>query len=363
MKLNFISKLINYGLWQGASSLYIELSAKGLEVDYHEAQADDLVLPERAGNKFIRELNSLTDSQKLESGANIYFQLPTPINTRTVSLTSIAGENHKYLLQVLEPESTAWKLSNLGMDSDILRNLKQHLKTKASQGIIAVSSENNNDKEQTLKALSHELKKLNRSILSLGKLDEDIIYLDTDKKWLENINHDDLISLLNKHSEDIIISKTENDNIINALIKYSLNSDKLIILPINSQSSHDAYDKLQERINDKGLLKTINFILHQQSFRRLCPHCLAKAEHSSYESKDLDDFSSHYDLDDIKNNSYTSSGCSKCNYNSYHGKVLALEILSFRHPHLNTSSLIDDASKKQKMGIISANDLLNLNRI
>jgi len=203
MKLNFIHKIINYGLWQGASSLYIELSSEGLEVDYHEASADDLLLPKSACDKFISELSSLTNSQKLESGANISFELETPINTRTVSLTSIAGENHKYLLQVIEPESTAWKLSNLGMDSNILRKLKEHLKTENHKGLIAVSSKKRHDKYKTLEALAYELKKLNRDIISIGKLAQDIIQIDKDEKWIENINEDDLISLLNKHSEDV----------------------------------------------------------------------------------------------------------------------------------------------------------------
>lgn len=363
MKLNFISKIINYGLWQGASSLYIELSAQGLEVDYHEASADDLMLPQSACDKFITELNSLTNSQKLESGVNISFPLQTAINTRTVSLTSIAGENHKYLLQVIEPESTAWKLSNLGMDSNILRKLKKHLQTRKSNGLIAISSKNDYDKEKTLEALAYELKKLNRDIMSLGKLNKDIIYLDKDEKFLENMSVDDLISLLNKHSEDVVITSSENDNIIKALIKYSLNSDKLIILSLNSQSSHDAYNKLQEQINDKGLSKNINFILHQESFKRQCPHCLDKVEHSLYEAKSLDDFSFHYDLGNIKDKSYSSSGCSKCEHKSHKGETLAFEVLSFKYPHLNTPSIIDDASKKQSLGIISANDLLRLTRI
>ncbi|MCF7794820.1 hypothetical protein K9M50_00460 [Patescibacteria group bacterium] len=363
MKLNFISKLINYGLWQGASSLYIELSSEGLEVDYHEVNADDLLLPQRASNKFITELNSLTNAQKLESGANISFKLQTPINTRNVYLTSVAGENHKYLLQVIEPESTAWKLSNLGMDSNILRNIKQHLKTEKTKGLITISSKNKDDKEKTLSAFIHELNKLNIDILSIGKLDKNIIYLDENQNWLKNIDEHDLISLLNKHSENVVITNSENENIIKALIKYSLNSDKLIILSINSESSHDAYSKLQEKINDKGLSKNINFILHQESFKHLCPHCLDKAEHSSYEKKSLDDLSSHYNLGDIKNNSYTSSGCDKCNYKSYNGNVLAFEVLSFKYPHLNTASIIDDAYKKQNLGIISANDLLRISNI
>jgi type II secretory ATPase GspE/PulE/Tfp pilus assembly ATPase PilB-like protein len=363
MKLNFISKIINYGLWQGATSLYIELSSEGLEVDYHEASADDLLLRQSACDKFMTELNSLTNTQKLESGANIYFPLQTAINTRTVSLTSIAGENHKYLLQVIEPETTAWKLSNLGMDSNILRNLKKHLQANKAKGLIAVSSKDKGDKEKTLEAIAHELKKLNRDIMSIGKLDKDIIYLDKNEKYLKNIDEHDLISLLNKHSDDVIITSSEDDNIIKALIKYSLNSNKLIILAINSQSSHDAYNKLQEHINDKGLSKNINFILHQETFKRQCPHCLDKTEHSSYEAKSLDDFSFHYNLGDIKNNSYSSNGCNKCNYKSYNGKTLAFEVLSFRYPHLNTPSLIDDAFKKQSLGIISANDLLRLSRI
>jgi hypothetical protein len=363
MKLNFISKIINYGLWQGANSLYIELSSQGLEIDYHEANADDLVLPQRACNQFITELNSLTNTSKLEAGAIISFPIQTAINTRTVSLTSIAGKNHKYLLQVIEPESTAWKLSNLGMDSNILRNLKHHLKTEKVKGLIAVSAKNNNDTEKTLEALAYELKKLNRDIISLGKISEDIIYLDKSDKFLNNINVDDLISLLNKHSEDVIITNSENGNIIKALIKYSLNSDKLIILSVNAQSSYDAYLKLQEHLNDKGLSKNINFILHQESFKRLCPYCLDKVDHSSYEAKSLDDFSFHYDLGNIKDKSYSSSGCNKCKNKSYQGKTLAMEILSFKYPHLNTPAIIEDAFKKQSLGIISANDLLKLSRI
>ncbi|HKK54609.1 MAG TPA: hypothetical protein VJ926_03760 [Patescibacteria group bacterium] len=363
MKLNFISKIINYGLWQGASSLYIELSSKGLEVDYHDASADDLLLPQSACDKFLTELNSLTNNQKLESGANIHFPLKTAINTRTVSLTSIAGENHKYLIQVIEPESTAWKLSNLGMDSNILRNLKQHLRTGRPEGLIAISSQSKTDQEKTLEALAHELKKLNRDIISIGKIHKNILNLDENERYLKDIDEDDLINLLNKHGEDVIITNSEKENIIKALIKYSLNSNKLIILAINSQSSHDAYNKLQEQINDKGLSKNINFILHQESFKRQCPFCLDKAEYSSYEAKSLDDLAFNYDLGDIKNNSYSSSGCKKCNYKSYNGNVLAFEVLSFKYPHLNTASVIDDASKKQKLGIISANDLLRLTRI
>jgi type II secretory ATPase GspE/PulE/Tfp pilus assembly ATPase PilB-like protein len=363
MKINFISKLINYGLWQGASSLYFELSPNGLEVDYHSTENDDLLLPKSACDKFITELNFLSNNQKLESGATIYFKIETAINTRSVSLTSIAGENHKYLVQVIEPESTAWKLSSLGMDSDILRNIKKHLETSNPKGLIALSSKDRNDREKSLEALAYELKKLNREIISLGKINNDITYIDKDEKFLKNINGHDLISFLNKHSEDIIISNIEDDNIIEALIKYSLNSDKLIILPINGQSSNDTYNKLQEKNNDKGLSKKINFILHQQTFKRLCPFCLSKVKHNSYEAKDLDNFSFHYDLGDIKNNSYNSSGCKKCDYKAYNGDTLAFEALSFIYPHLNTPSIIDDASKKQSLGIISASDLLNLSRV
>jgi type II secretory ATPase GspE/PulE/Tfp pilus assembly ATPase PilB-like protein len=363
MKLNFISKIINYGLWQGASSLYIELSSEGLEVDYHEASADDLLLPKSASDKFITELNSITNNQKLESGANISFRLQTPINTRTISLTSIAGENYKFLIQVIEPESTAWKLSNLGIDSNILRNLKQHLKTEKSKGLIAVSSKNRLDQEKTLKALAYELKKINRDIISIGEIHKNIINLNENEKYLKNINEDDLISLLNKHSEDVIITNTEKENIIKALIKYSLNSDKLIILSLDANNSHDAYNKLQKQINEKGLSKNINFILHQENFKRQCPFCLDKAEHSSYEAKSLDDLAFKYNLGDIKNNSYRSSGCKKCNYQSYNGNVLASEVLSFKYPHLNTGPIINDASKKQKLAIISADDLLRLSRI
>ncbi|MFP4514636.1 MAG: hypothetical protein ACLFNO_01365 [Parcubacteria group bacterium] len=363
MKLNFISKIINYGLWQGASSLYIELSPEGLEVDYHEAQADDLVLPQSACKKFITELNSITNTQKLESGANISFRLQTPINTRTISLTSIAGENDKYLIQIIEPETTAWKLSNLGMDSNTLRNLKQHLNTDRAKGLIAVSSRKREDKEKTLEALVHELKKLNRDIMSIGKLDKDIISLNEEEKWLDNINEHDLISLLNKHSEDVIVTSSENENIIKGLIKYSLNSDKLIILSINGENSRDAYNKLQKLINDKGLSKNINFIIHQESFKRQCPHCLDKAQHNSYETKALDSFASRYNLGDIKKSSYSSNGCNKCSYKSYNGDVLAFEILSLKHPQLNTASIVNDAFKKQSLGIISASDLLKLSSI
>jgi len=363
MNINFISKLINYGLWQGASSLYFELSPDGLEVDYHSTENDDLLLPKSACDKFISELKFLSNNQKLESGSTIYFKIQTAINTRTVSLTSIAGENHKYLVQVIEPESTAWKLSNLGMDSDILRKLKQHLRTKDVKGLIALSSKDKNDREKSLEAITHELKKLNREIVSFGSVDSAITCIEKDSKFLNNIHSDELISLLNKHSEDVIIANTEDNNIIEALIKYSLNSDKLIILPINGQSSNDAYEKLQEKVKDKSLSKKINFILHQQTFKRLCPFCLNKIKHNSYEAKDLDMLSFQYDLGDIKNNSYNSSGCKKCNYKAYNGDVLAFEVLSFRHPHLNTPSIIDDASKKQSLGVISANDLLRLSII
>ena len=363
MKINFISKLINYGLWQGADSSYFELNPQGLEVDYHEASADDLLLPKQASDKFITELNYLSNGQKLESGASLYFNIKTPINTRKVSLTSIAGENHKYLLKVLEPKSTAWKLSHLGIDSDILRSVKLHLKNKESQGLIVVSSSDLNTAKKTITALANELEILNREIISLGKIKNSILHLNKEDIFLKNIDEHDLISLLNKHSEDVIINNIDNEKIIKALIKYSLNSDKLIILGINSQSSNHAYSKLQNKINDKGLIKKIDFILHQESLKRLCPHCLGKEEHSIYEARDLDKLSFYYDLGDLKNNSYTSSGCQKCNYKANKGEVLASELSSLKHSHLNTPSLIDDAFQKQKLGIISSNDLLRISRI
>jgi len=363
MKINFISKIINYGLWQGADSLYIELNDSEFKVDYHSQNSDDLILNNSAYNKFINELKILTKHQKLDSGSSIYFKINTPINTRTVCLTSIAGKEHKYLIKVIEPNSTSWRLSKLAINSDKLKTIKAHLKKENNQGLIIVSSARREGKTSTIQAIAQEIKDLNLNILSLGKINDQIPYIDKDNKWLHKIDSQELISALNKNQAQIIINDIEDDNIIKALIEYSLNSDKLIISTLKADSSKDAWSQLLKYQKDKGLTKKINFILHQKLFKRLCPHCQAKAQHNSYEKRDLDNLSLKYNLKDVKENSYISSGCEKCQHSGYIKKVPAFEILSFQNPHLNSSSLLSDAYNKQQLGIISANDLLNITKI
>ncbi len=360
MKQPLINKLVNYGLWQGAANFYAEFKNDELHIDYDETSADDLILTEQTAKKFSSELSNILKTDNLASGNDMSWRLETSEGIKTIIITAIASENKKYLVQVLNSGSKAMTLGQLGLHHFTLKNLKEHL-AKDLTGLIIVSSPEQAGRSNSLRALVNEVSKVKENILSLEPVAGlDILSLPLNSNWLESHSTSEIVNQIKNQQADTILSDhVENLETLKALIELS-QQGRLIIMTLPANNSQEAWKKITDIYPKRKLEENLNFVLSQQLMNRLCPHCLSKAKLNKYELEDLDELAKKHKWSEINQHAYTSKGCDRCEGKGQVGKMAAFEILSFKHPHLNTPELINDAYNKAKLGIVRTEDLLNL---
>lgn len=213
MSKKIITSLFAYATKNGAKNLVISGQANEISLDCHlpGGQTSRLILPKKLKQEFFANLRQIMTIAPGELFARKYQKINDKNGAWKYYLTVLPeGQNEKIIISLVNQPKKAWRLNQLGLKADDLKEVKKI--TNQRSGLIIVSSPPNSGKSTTLYSL---LPLLNRSTVNIYALDQDPAasfpglnsLAPTPTNWEKILQHDSDIILADDLDQDWALSQ------------------------------------------------------------------------------------------------------------------------------------------------------------
>ncbi len=257
----------------------------------------------------------------------------TQINIRVSILPSSFGES--IVLRILSESITGLKLDELGLNQYYLEKIEEQI-TKPT-GMILVTGPTGSGKTTTLYSFIH---RINRPSIKIITLENPVEYR------VEGISQtevgedsalsfaDGLRAVVRQDPDVIMVGEVRDPETAEISIQAAL-TGHMVLSTLHTNNAAGAIPRLLHlKVNPALIAPSINIIIAQRLVRKLCPHCKEEYVPAQETADKIKKFLSGIP----KNNSikipseikaiYRSSGCSKCNFIGYSGRIGIYEMFS-----------------------------------
>lgn len=255
------------------------------------------------------------------------------INVRVSVLPSSFGES--LVLRILSESITGLKLDELGLNQYYLEQIEEQI-TKPT-GMILVTGPTGSGKTTTLYSFIH---RINRPSIKIITLENPVEYR------VEGISQtevgedsalsfaDGLRAVVRQDPDVIMVGEVRDPETAEISIQAAL-TGHLVLSTLHTNNAAGAIPRLLHlKVNPALIAPAINIVVAQRLVRKLCPHCKEEYAPAQETADKIKKFLSGIS----RNNSveipseikaiYRSSGCSKCNFIGYSGRVGIYEMFS-----------------------------------
>jgi len=257
----------------------------------------------------------------------------TQINIRVSILPSSFGES--IVLRILSESITGLKLDELGLNQYYLEQIEEQI-TKPT-GMILVTGPTGSGKTTTLYSFIH---RINRPSIKIITLENPVEYR------VEGISQtevgedsalsfaDGLRAVARQDPDVIMVGEVRDPETAEISIQAAL-TGHLVLSTLHTNNAAGAIPRLLHlKVNPALIAPAINIVVAQRLVRKLCSHCKEEYVPAQETADKIKKFLSGIS----KNNSikipseikaiYRSSGCSKCNFIGYSGRIGIYEMFS-----------------------------------
>lgn len=276
------------------------------------------------------------------------------IDFRVSILPNIYGE--KAVIRILDRNNTKFNLESLGFESEQLLTIKRILTSNA--GIILNCGPTGSGKTTTLYSFLQYKNKEETNIVTIEDPVEYHLEGITQIACREEIglNFSVILKSLLRQDPDIIMIGEIRDRETAALAIKAALTGHLVFSTIHAKNSTQCIDRLCDLgISPFLISNSLLMILSQRLFRKNCIYCRNKNE----DSVKLSSLLAYNSNKEIK--SYSSVGCSHCNYKGYLGRIGVYELFIVDDYNRNWI-LCRDTKKELKPHMISLDENV-LNKI
>ena len=238
---------------------------------------------------------------------------------RVSTIPTINGES--IVIRVLDNKNSKVILKDIGFDKNIFNSLNNLI--NLHQGMILVTGPTGSGKTTTLYSILNTLNNSSKKIITI----EDPIEYNLAGIQQMNINEDigldyslSLKNILRQDPDIIMIGEIRDEEALNIALQAAL-TGHLVIATLHTNNAPETINRLLDLNAEPFLIaSTLKAVLSQRLVRKLCDKCMA-------------------------NN--TAIGCTSCNLQGYHGRIVVSELLEldskiseYIHNKVHINSLI-----------------------
>jgi len=267
------------------------------------------------------KLNITSEAQDGRFGIS-YGKLEIDIRSSVIP----GGYGESVVMRILNPESIAVPLEDLGMYPQFLKMLEAEI--KKPNGMILTTGPTGSGKTTTLYASLKKIYNPEKKILTIENPIEyhleGIVQTQVDKARGYTFASG-LRSALRQDPDVIMVGEIRDQETAETAINAAL-TGHLVFSTLHTNNSAGTFARLIDLgVNPKVISSSLNLSMAQRLIRKLCPHCkqekkLAGEERSKIETV-LKTIPKSY-IDGLQTETiYTPSGCSKCNNIGYKGRL------------------------------------------
>ena len=287
----------------------------------------------------------------------------TQINVRSSILPSSFGES--IVLRILSESITGLKLDELGFNQYYLEKVEEQIIKPT--GMILTTGPTGSGKTTTLYSF---IRRINQPSIKIITLENPIEYrvegisqteVGEDK---EMSFADGLKAVVRQDPDIIMVGEIRDPETAEISIQAAL-TGHMVLSTLHTNNAAGAIPRLLHlKVNPALIAPAINLVIAQRLVRKLCPHCKEEyvpAQETIDKIKEV--------LSNIPRNNgikipneikviYRSSGCSKCNFIGYSGRIGIYEMFSMT-PNIE-KIILKDTSSSDIMSTIRENGMISI---
>ncbi len=286
---------------------------------------DVALIPSRHAAQFMGHIKSLVDinptpALKPVYGSTVYTIEDNEIYLRVTCAPTIQGE--KISIRVLEPKRMRYSLEELGLNPDQKEMIDGWLENM--NGMVLVSGATGSGKTTSLYALLHELKRLNRSVITIEDPVEYRIEGISQMQVNEarGITFSEAVRTMLRLDPDFLMVGEMRDRASAEAALAASATGKVLLSSLHSRDAAGTVTTLRNLgIHDYEIIAALELVISQRLIRRLCDKCRKQIETPSEDKRWLEAIGI-----DAPKESWTGVGCEYCRDTGYRGRIGLFEI-------------------------------------
>ncbi len=287
------------------------------------------------------------------------------IEIRTSIIPGAYGEN--IVLRILNPNTIALELKNLGLEKYALEIINKEL--KKPHGMIVNTGPTGSGKTTTLYAF---VKKINRPDIKIITLENPIEYhlkgieqtqIDPSKKYTFAIG---LRAILRQDPDVILLGEVRDDETAGTAIHAAL-TGHLVFTTLHTNDAAGAIPRLVDmKVNPTLIPPALNLVIAQRLVRKICGNCSEKYKPNDKILSELKEIlktipanikNTYPKLDKKLALLKLGKGCKKCNMTGYKGRIAIMELFTIDKEMekiiMKTPSIVEIQEMAIKKGMIT----------
>lgn len=324
---NFLEQLLLTATSYNCSDIHFEVFQNNCRIRFRidgklkeEFTISKLEYPQLINQIKIKANLDISQKRLPQDGRITFNDKNYDFDIRVSTLPTLHGE--KIVLRILQKDTQNIELKNLGFTNNELNIYYDFL--KATQGILLISGPTGSGKTTTLYGT---LKKLNTETKNIVTIEDPIEYT------LEGINQvqlkediglnfpSALRTFLRQDPDVIMVGEIRDEQTANMAIKAAL-TGHLVLSTIHTNSAWDTISRLIDMgIPPYLISSTLKISMAQRLVRKLCEYC--NVSHPLLPN----DNPSKTDLSQYITHHHKATGCNKCHFTGYKGRIAIYEII------------------------------------
>lgn len=240
----------------------------------------------------------VTESRKPQSGHCKLTILETSVDLRMSTHPSVYGEN--LVIRLLKKDNQLRSIQDLGFDEDILLALDQVI--HQPQGLFIITGPTGSGKTSTLYAILQEIKKTNKSIMTLESPVECYIpgIKQTEIREGSVMDYAEGIrSILRQDPDVILIGEIRDEETVKMAVRAAM-TGHFVIATMHTNDTLGVPLRLKELgVTDQLMEETLTGVLSQRLVRVLCQLCKDRSEKCQQCTDDDFDYSHRAALGEV----------------------------------------------------------------
>lgn len=325
--VRLVSSFLREGVVTGASDIHISVNQRDMDIRYridgllHEKKR----LPKNLSSSVITRIKMMAgldiSERRLPQDGGMRTDLDgRVVDLRVSTLPSYYGE--KVVIRILDKSESILRVDSLGFSDENKDTFMSLIKKPV--GILLVTGPTGSGKSSTLYAAVNEINTRDKNIITI----EDPVEMKVEGITQVSINNkiglgfsEGLRSILRQDPDVILVGEIRDRETAEISISAS-NTGHLLLTTLHTNSAISALTRLVDMgIEDYLVASNVIGVLNQRLVRKVCNHCK-----ETYRSGENFVESEFFGLgeDTIL---CRGTGCSKCNYTGFKGRVPLQELL------------------------------------
>ncbi len=226
------------------------------------------------------------------------------------------------VMRILDQQKILLKVNELGIEGENLESFNELLKSPF--GIVLVTGPTGSGKTTTLYAALNEIKSVENKMITIEDPIEYQLPLAQQIQINEKIHYgfaEALRSILRQDPDIIMVGEVRDEETLNIAVQASL-TGHLVFTTLHTNDAPSAITRMVQMGLPPYLISdSLIGVVAQRLVRKICPYC--KKEHKL--QKNVYEKLKAYLPKDYK--VYMGTGCEKCGFSGYSGRILICEIL------------------------------------